>query len=129
MKKVLVAAVLFSAVGFAQPARRDPFQGPGGRPPPSGECKTRACRFDLGDFRLVGTVTGTSEARAMVMDPEGTGLIVRTGMQLGREKATVVKITAEALVLEAVQPDGKKARLELKLPVDASDVMPENLLE
>jgi type IV pilus assembly protein PilP len=46
-------------------------------------------RFAIDELKLVGIVTGTAEPRAMLVDPVGTGWIVRRGQFLG--KAEVVR--------------------------------------
>jgi type IV pilus assembly protein PilP len=48
-------------------------------------------RYPIEDLKLVGIVTGGAENRAMLVDPTGTGWIVRRGVYLG--KAEMVKST------------------------------------
>jgi len=48
-------------------------------------------RYPIDDLKLVGIVTGGAENRAMLVDPTGTGWIVRRGVYVG--KAEVVKGT------------------------------------
>ena len=48
-------------------------------------------RYSIDDLKLVGIVTGTAEHRAMLVDPTGTGWIVRRGQFIG--KAELVRGT------------------------------------
>lgn len=48
-------------------------------------------RYSIDDLKLVGIVTGTAEHRAMLVDPTGTGWIVRRGQFIG--KAELVRST------------------------------------
>lgn len=41
-------------------------------------------RYSIDDLKLVGIVTGGAENRAMLVDPTGTGWIVRRGVYLGK---------------------------------------------
>ncbi|MCC6645138.1 MAG: pilus assembly protein PilP [Polyangiaceae bacterium] len=74
---------------------RDPFrdypelftgdQGRGGGPG-RGQQKIIAERFALDELKLVGIVTGGTQARAMFVDPERVGHIITVGQLVGRSE-------------------------------------------
>ncbi len=79
-------------------------------------------KFELDQYRLTGLVTGTSQPKAMVEDPEGVGHTLRVGARLGRHGGRVTRISAKGVVIveETVNPLGQKVRIPitLRLPED-----------
>ncbi len=77
-------------------------------------------QYELDQYRLTGVVTGTSQPKAMVEDPDGKGHVVQVGSRLGKRSGTVTRITSEGLVVteEFRAPTGEKVRLPImvKLP-------------
>ena len=76
--------------------------------------------FELDQYRLTGLVTGTSQPRALVEDPEGRGHVVKLGARLGKRGGVVSRISSDAIVVteEFRTPTGDKVRLPItiKLP-------------
>jgi type II secretory pathway component PulC len=57
-------------------------------------------RRPLGDYRLVGVLTGLAEPRALVVDPDGQDYEVRPGDALGSEGGRVKAVLPDELVIE-----------------------------
>ncbi len=83
--------------------RRDPFlpltriRTPVTR---DGEPLTPLQHFDLGQFRLIGIITGRSEPMAMVMAPGGKSYILRRGIKIGKNDGRVIDIRGDTVVVE-----------------------------
>lgn len=77
-------------------------------------------RFDVTQFVLIGIVTGDRENRAMVVDPNHKGYVLRVGMTIGRNEGRVTAITTRGVeVLEQFRDDNgrvRKERIWLTLP-------------
>ncbi len=73
------------------PVLRDPFQ-----PGPIADIRTppQPKGYTVDELRLVAVVTGDGEARAMLVDPDGLGLIVTPGSQVGRAEVTAAGASA-----------------------------------
>jgi len=70
-------------------------------------------RFDVTQFTLIGIVTGGRENRAMVVDPEHKGYVVKVGKTIGKNEGRVTAITASGVeVLEQFRDDNGKVRRE-----------------
>lgn len=70
-------------------------------------------RFDVTQFTLIGIVTGDRENRAMVVDPDHKGYVLRVGMTIGKNEGRVTAITASGVeVLEQFRDDNGKVRRE-----------------
>ncbi len=65
-----------------------------------GEPLTPLQQFDLGQFRLIGIITGRSEPMAMVMAPGGKSYILRRGIKIGKNDGRVVDIRGDTVVVE-----------------------------
>jgi len=76
--------------------------------------------FDVSQFRLIGVVTGDRENRAMVVDPNQKGYVLKVGMTIGKNEGRVMAITPGGVdVLEQFQDDNgkvRKERISLTLP-------------
>lgn len=57
-------------------------------------------RFPVNELRLVATVDGVDPPRALIEDPNGLGFIIRPGITIGSERATIVAISPGKIVLE-----------------------------
>ena len=80
--------------------------------------------FELDQYRLTGIVSGTSQPRALVEDPEGVGHSLRRGTRLGRNGGTVSKITSQAIVVteEFRAPTGEKIRVPITINLPESEL-------
>ena len=76
--------------------------------------------FDVGQFKLIGIITGGRENRAMVTDPGGKGYVLRVGMLIGKNDGKVVAITSNGVdILEQFRDDNgriRKENIKLTLP-------------
>ncbi|MHB8120890.1 MAG: pilus assembly protein PilP [Desulfuromonadaceae bacterium] len=76
--------------------------------------------FDVGQFKLIGVITGGRENRAMVTDPAGKGYVLRVGMLIGKNDGKVVSITSNGVdILEQFRDDNgriRKENIKLTLP-------------
>lgn len=85
--------------------KRDPFQGfvpktPGGRPPPTAvDGGPPLQRWDVDKFVLRGIIWNTQSPRAVLVDPDGLGHVVRVGTYVGRNWGKVTSITQTGLVV------------------------------
>ncbi len=77
-------------------------------------------RFELDQYRLTGLVTGTSQPKALVEDPEGVGHTVRIGSYIGKNGGVITRITSDGFVVteEFRAPTGElvKVPITVKLP-------------
>jgi Tfp pilus assembly protein PilP len=65
--------------------------------------------FDLSKFKLVGIVWGMANPRAIVLDGDGKGHIIRNGTRIGRNRGRVMRILKDRVVVaeEFRDPLGK----------------------
>ena len=69
--------------------------------------------FDVGQFKLIGIVTGGKENKAMVTDPNGKGYVIRMGMAIGRNEGRVTAITNNGVdLVEQFRDDNGRVRKE-----------------
>ncbi|QEM67976.1 pilus assembly protein PilP [Geobacter sp. FeAm09] len=69
--------------------------------------------FDVSQFRLIGVVTGDRQNKAMVVDPNGKGYVLRVGMSIGKNEGTVTSISNSGVdVLEQFRDDNGRVRKE-----------------
>lgn len=83
--------------------KRDPFQSllEIRKPVASrAEPKTPLEQFDLDQVRLIGSIIGMAQPRAMVMAPDGKSYIVRIGTRLGKNNGVVVAIEKDRIIVE-----------------------------
>jgi len=75
--------------------------------------------FALDQYRLTGLLTGTSQPKAMVEDPDGKGHAVKIGSHLGKDGGIVTRITSTGLVVteETRAPTGEKVRVPITIPL------------
>jgi type IV pilus assembly protein PilP len=69
--------------------------------------------FDVSQFRLIGVVTGAKENQAMVVDPNGKGYVLKTGMSIGKNDGRVTAININGVdVVEQFKDDSGRVRKE-----------------
>lgn len=104
------APFVYSPVG-----RRDPFRSYLTQLKERQEAKAQDHRreeteaFDINQYRLTGLVTGTTQPKAMVDDPNGEAHVVRIGSRIGKNGGRVYSINAQGLTVveEYVDASGK----------------------
>jgi len=69
-------------------------------------------QFELGQIALQAVVWGTDKPRALVMDPQGRGYIVKEGTPIGKSSGTIIKIGDNLLVVREVYVDTLGLRTE-----------------
>ncbi|MBK5276687.1 MAG: pilus assembly protein PilP [Desulfuromonadales bacterium] len=70
--------------------------------------------FDVSQFKLIGIVTGSTENKAMVIDPNGKGYVLKTGMTIGKNVGRVTMIGAGGVdVVEQFRDDNGRVRKEI----------------
>ncbi len=107
--------------------KRDPFKSfivvsPEPQARQGNEPLTPLQRFDIGQLRLVGTVSGKGSKRALVEDAAGKGYILSVGICVGKNGGKVVKIVDGEVIIEEFLIDyfGKRQSqmISMKLPKD-----------
>ena len=69
--------------------------------------------FDVNQFRLIGVITDVKGNKAMVVDPNGKGYVLKEGMTIGKNEGKVVKISPLGFdVIEQFRDDNGKIRKE-----------------
>ena len=69
--------------------------------------------FDVSQFKLIGVVTGGKENQAMVVDPNGKGYVLKSGMTIGKNDGRIISINANGVdVLEQFKDDNGRVRKE-----------------
>jgi len=69
--------------------------------------------FDVSQFRLIGIMTGAKENQAMVVDPNGKGYVLKTGMTIGKNDGRVIAVTINGVdVVEQFKDDSGRVRKE-----------------
>ena len=77
--------------GFLQKTRGGPSDMPADAPPLQ--------RWDVDKFALKGVIWNTSAPRALLVDPEGIGHVVRMGTYVGRNWGKVSSISEDGVVV------------------------------
>jgi len=76
--------------------------------------------FDVSQFKLIGIVTGAKENQAMVVDPNGKGYVLKTGMTIGKNDGRVTAVSITGVdVLEQFKDDSgrvRKEKIKITLP-------------
>lgn len=79
-------------------------------------------KFELDQYKLVALISGTSQPRAMVEDPNRDGHIIRIGSRLGKNGGRITRISNSSIVVveEFRAPTGERIRVPItvKLPVE-----------
>ena len=69
--------------------------------------------FDVSQFRLIGIVTGDRQNKAMVVDPNGKGYVIKVGMTIGKNDGQITSIGNNGVdVLEQFRDDNGRVRKE-----------------
>jgi type IV pilus assembly protein PilP len=69
--------------------------------------------FDVTQFRLIGVVTGAKENQAMVVDPNGKGYVLKTGMTIGKNNGRVTAVGINGVdIVEQFKDDSGRVRKE-----------------
>lgn len=69
--------------------------------------------FDVSQFRLIGIVTTAKENKAMVVDPNGKGYVLKVGMTIGKNDGRVKAINSSGVdVIEQFKDDNGRVRRE-----------------
>jgi len=81
-------------------------------------------KYELDQYRLTGLVTGTSQPRAMVEDPDGRGHVLQIGSRLGRNAGRVTRITADGIIVteETRSPTGERIHLPITILLPKPDL-------
>lgn len=88
---------------FYNPAgKRDPFQGFASRQGTLNALGVEAPplqRYDVEKFTLTGVISAVDVPRALLVDPEGIGHVVRVGTYVGRNWGKVTSISEDGVVV------------------------------
>ena len=69
--------------------------------------------YDVSQFRLIGVVTGAKENQAMVIDPNGKGYVIKTGMTIGKNDGRVTAVGINGVdIVEQFKDDSGRVRKE-----------------
>jgi type IV pilus assembly protein PilP len=69
--------------------------------------------FDVSQFKLIGVVTGAKENQAMVIDPNGKGYVLKTGMTIGKNDGRVTAVGINGVdIIEQFRDDSGRVRKE-----------------
>jgi type IV pilus assembly protein PilP len=69
--------------------------------------------FDVSQFRLIGVITGAKENQAMVVDPNGKGYVLKTGMTIGKNNGRISAVSINGVdVVEQFKDDSGRVRKE-----------------
>lgn len=69
-------------------------------------------QFELGQLQLHAVVWGTDKARALVMDPQGRGYIVKEGTPIGKSSGQITRIGQDLVVVREIYEDTLGGRTE-----------------
>jgi type IV pilus assembly protein PilP len=69
--------------------------------------------FDVSQFKLIGVITGAKDNQAMVVDPNGKGYVLKTGMTIGKNDGRVTAIGINGVnIVEQFKDDSGRVRKE-----------------
>jgi len=69
--------------------------------------------FDVSQFKLIGIITGAKENQAMVVDPNGKGYVLKTGMTIGKNDGRITSVNINGVdVVEQFRDDSGRVRKE-----------------
>jgi hypothetical protein len=120
MRRWAIGVTLTCVIASAAPATepRDPFAPPG--TVPLGVEGTPLQHIELARLRLVGVVSDTSLARALLEDETGLGYVATIGTPVGRHGGVIVGLGRESLRILEAKDDGGGGR-EVVLRMASSD--------
>jgi type IV pilus assembly protein PilP len=118
------SSILRGESAYDGAGKRDPFR-PFITEPPKHAQLTPLQKFDLGQLKVAGIISGPSMPRAMVEDGGGMGYIVAVGTPMGPNGGVVTAILPGRIVVEESVTDfyGKPTthRVVLAVPSDDGD--------
>lgn len=84
-------------------------------------------QYALDQYRLTGLITGTSQPRAMVVDPKGMGHVLHIGSRIGKNGGRVTRITSSGIVIvqEYRAATGERMRVRITKKLPQSDLQAE----
>lgn len=118
-----------SAYAYSPVGKRDPFRSYLAVLEESGEPVAQRApvpteRFELDQYQLTGLVTGTSQPKALIEDPEGVGHTVRIGTYMGKNGGVVTRISQTGLVVTERfrAPTGELVKVPITIKLPRSDL-------
>jgi len=84
---------------------RDPFHAPDGIAAKADVVANDLERFSIGEFKLLGVITGPSRVRALVQCPNGKTYFVSEKMRIGNHKGIVRKILSDVIQVRERVPN------------------------
>lgn len=118
---------------YSPAGRRDPFLAFEVQVelPPTSDCKSSLCQWELEQLKVVAIITGDSSPMAMVEDPQGRGFILRRDTQVGRLGGRVTQIRRDSVTVTQYVPGPKgniAVPVELRIEQGARAAAPHDLL-
>jgi Tfp pilus assembly protein PilP len=101
----------------------DPFQPPKENLAMEGRGKARMLpleQFEIGEYELVGIVSGSGIKKAMIQDMTGKGFLVTVGTGIGKRGGKIIGIGTREITVQEPYTDflgrKKNRRVSLKIP-------------
>ena len=85
--------------------------------------------YAVGEYTIIGIITGTPVPKAMVVDPTGFGHVIRPGDRIGKQGGRVVAIYANEVVIQAPPPAEEETVLYLNPPEQSLESYGLNVVE
>ncbi|MBM4320383.1 MAG: pilus assembly protein PilP [Deltaproteobacteria bacterium] len=115
---------------------RDPFrsyleefekriEGPEGEDTPRSPTEM----FAVGEYKVIGIITGTPVPKAMVVDPTGYGHVIRPGDRIGKQGGRVAAIYNNEVVVQGSLPGEDETVLYLNPPSQTKESYQLNVVE
>jgi Tfp pilus assembly protein PilP len=102
--QILQAAWYYNPEGrhepFKPPIEPTTPDSPNPTPIPEGSCDTPLGKFELGQFRLTGTILGEPGDRARVLAPDGKSYTLIIGTCIGKFKGKVISISENCVTIK-----------------------------
>ncbi len=75
--------------------------------------------FDVSQFRLIGIIADSKGNKAMVVDPDKKGYVLKAGMTIGKNEGRIVRIDTKGVeVVEQFRDENNKVRKEtIRIPL------------
>jgi type IV pilus assembly protein PilP len=88
-----------------------------------GRSKDPTEMFEIDQYRLTAIITGTSQPKAMVEDPQGLGHVLHLGTRLGKNGGRVSRIISKEVTVmeETLDPAGHKMAVSIVKRLPRSD--------
>ena len=88
-----------------------------------GRSKEPTESFEIDQYRLTAIITGTSQPKAMVEDPQGLGHVLHLGTRLGKNGGRVSRIISKEVTVmeETLDPAGRKMAVSIVKRLPRSD--------